>query len=278
MKVYDSHLHTKFSHDSTAEPEEIIQNAINKGLSGIAFTEHCDINFLFEEHETMKNLERSIEEAKRLNNKYGGQLKIFSGIEISESFYNKERTEAVLSSYGNKIDALLCSVHQINWGKYPEPISQYRYREFSHDDVVFSLEKYYDEELEMLEYLDGNVLCHITYPFRYVNLVHGLTSYSYTDYLPQIKKILQIAVKKEMALEVNTSNLGKYPDAFCMADKYLLEMFREYGGKLVTLGSDAHVPSAVGNCFDEAFAMIKSAGFSEYCHFEKRTPVMSEIN
>ena len=42
MKLYDTHTHTFFSHDSKAVPEEMVKSAIDNGLSGIAFTEHCD--------------------------------------------------------------------------------------------------------------------------------------------------------------------------------------------------------------------------------------------
>lgn len=81
-----------------------------------------------------------------------------------------------------------------------------------------------------------------------------------------------------MALEVNTSNVTKFSNGFYMADEYLLELFREYGGRLVTIGSDAHVPEHVGGSFDGAVQAIKKAGFSEYCYFKKREPVFVKID
>ena len=39
---YDFHMHCSFSSDSPTEPEEMIESAINHGLSGICFTDHQD--------------------------------------------------------------------------------------------------------------------------------------------------------------------------------------------------------------------------------------------
>ena len=137
---------------------------------------------------------------------------------------------------------------------------------------------YYEDIMTMLDFLDGNVLCHLTYPYRYINLAYGLNNYHYSDYLPQIKDILKKAIKKDMALEVNTSNMGKYPNGFHMVDKALLEIYKNLGGKLVTLGSDAHTPSMVGVDFENAVNTIKSAGFNEYCYFKKHNPVIIKID
>lgn len=40
---YDLHIHSKYSHDGTIEPEEMVRVAIKKGLSGIAVTDHNTI-------------------------------------------------------------------------------------------------------------------------------------------------------------------------------------------------------------------------------------------
>jgi predicted metal-dependent phosphoesterase TrpH len=38
--IIDMHVHSKYSHDSTAEPEEIIRKCLNLGIGGVCFTEH----------------------------------------------------------------------------------------------------------------------------------------------------------------------------------------------------------------------------------------------
>ena len=40
--LWDTHLHTRYSGDSTAEPEDMVQAALQHGLDGICFTDHID--------------------------------------------------------------------------------------------------------------------------------------------------------------------------------------------------------------------------------------------
>ena len=65
----DLHIHTRESGDNDADPEEVIERAIERGLDGIAFTEH----YSFE----------ASEQAERLREKFGSALLIFRGVEFS---------------------------------------------------------------------------------------------------------------------------------------------------------------------------------------------------
>lgn len=65
----DLHNHTVYSGDSTLEPEEAVQRAIELGLDGIAFTEH---NIILDPYVTA-----------RLREKYAGSAVVLSGIEYA---------------------------------------------------------------------------------------------------------------------------------------------------------------------------------------------------
>ncbi len=69
MYRIDLHIHSKFSGDSDAEPEEIIERAIELGLDGVAFTEH----YSYEASEPVESLK----------GKYRGHILIFRGVEFS---------------------------------------------------------------------------------------------------------------------------------------------------------------------------------------------------
>lgn len=47
--MYDFHMHSSFSADCEAPMEDMIQEAIKKGLKEIAFTEHLDVDYPDEE-------------------------------------------------------------------------------------------------------------------------------------------------------------------------------------------------------------------------------------
>jgi len=65
----DLHVHSVNSGDNPTDPEEVVLQAIRRGLDGIAFTEH----YYYEASEGVK----------QLREKYGSQIMIFRGVEFS---------------------------------------------------------------------------------------------------------------------------------------------------------------------------------------------------
>jgi predicted metal-dependent phosphoesterase TrpH len=65
----DLHVHSKYSGDNDADPEESIVRAIELGLHGIAFTEHYFYG--------------ASEPVEILKERYGGRILILRGVEFS---------------------------------------------------------------------------------------------------------------------------------------------------------------------------------------------------
>lgn len=65
----DLHVHSKYSTDNNADPEETVQRAIERGLHGIAFTEHYYY--------------AASESVDKLREKYGKDILLFRGVEYS---------------------------------------------------------------------------------------------------------------------------------------------------------------------------------------------------
>ncbi len=65
----DLHVHTINSGDNTADPEETVERAIERGLDGVAITEH----YTYE----------ASEHVERLREKYAGIILLFRGVEFS---------------------------------------------------------------------------------------------------------------------------------------------------------------------------------------------------
>lgn len=87
------------------------------------------------------------------------------------------------------------------------------------------------------------------------------------DYHDRVDNILKFLIKEGIALEMNTSILeNKVADY----DIYLFERYHSLGGRLVTLGSDAHRTDRIANRFDVAAAELKRIGFNEACYIEAR--------
>ena len=80
-----------------------------------------------------------------------------------------------------------------------------------------------------------------------------------------------LILENGIGLDVNTGGVryGLKELHPCTA---LLRRYREKGGELVTVGSDAHRPEDLCRSFDRAEEVLKDCGFRYYTVFEKRTP------
>ena len=86
----------------------------------------------------------------------------------------------------------------------------------------------------------------------------------------EIAEILKTIIRRDIALEVNTPSVKKYNT---IPEIPILEMYRDFGGKLLTLGSDSHRNNNVGVNFPAAKQILKDLGFTGYHYYRNRMPV-----
>lgn len=85
---------------------------------------------------------------------------------------------------------------------------------------------------------------------------------------------MRVLISKGKGMEVNTSGadrVGEFLPSF-----EFLRRFKELGGEIVTVGSDAHDISRLGQYIPEALEMLKGI-FGYVCTFEKRTPIFHKL-
>ena len=85
-----------------------------------------------------------------------------------------------------------------------------------------------------------------------------------------IDEILRILAAKGKGLEMNTSGVDRCGGFLPTADYF--RRFRELGGEIVTIGSDAHRCDRVGQYSREAAQILKDI-FGYVCTFENRQPI-----
>ncbi len=258
------HTHTENSHDSNQTIDELCISAIEGGVSGFAVTEHpSDIG----PYSNIKDSMRDVEYARK---KYGGMIKILSGVELDDMIVDKN-IPMLMKMYD--YDVLLGSCHCFvnpRTGKRM-PYSLIDFSDFTPDelDTVFGE---YIGELEEISGLEGfDVLCHMTCPLRYFNGKYK-KNFDISPYSDAIDRILKNVIKTNKALELNISGLFSGWNT-TMPDADILHRYHTLGGRLVTIASDSHVPDHMGEKFDLAAEILRNAGFSSYYYFQKRSPV-----
>ena len=92
------------------------------------------------------------------------------------------------------------------------------------------------------------------------------------DVRAEVEEILRTLIQNGCGIEVNT-NRGNEP----LPSAKWLRMYRQLGGEIITLGTDAHSPEFVGKAIRERQELLRECGFRRFCTFEKLQPIWHEL-
>ena len=268
MLLFDSHVHSHHSHDSRQTMEELYRAALEKGLSGVAVTDHADIWYV-EKDETFTHIAASVMEARLADGLYEGEVRFLTGIELADHLDGIGNTRKLLELA--EYDVVLASVHCVQFGDWDDAYSRLNFDDSVPEEKIQEfLAVYFDKLLLTAQTQEYDVLTHLTCPLRYINgKFHR--NIGVEQHRETITEILQTVMDREKSLEVNTSGLGNYY-GLMMPDRELLEEYYAMGGRRITLGSDGHVPERIGNGFAEAVELLREIGFEGYTYYEGRQP------
>ena len=251
--MFDQHVHSNFSFDSN----EALENYINvSNKNDIVTTEHLDFaNPVINYEDSSINYLKYIEEIDSLNKKYSN--KFFSGIEIGYTPNSEKRIEDFLKD--KNFNLKLLSIHQN--GNY-----DYMCVNKKLISLEVLIQEYFEQMIQALESsIEFNVLAHFEYGIRIVDI-----SVIDFDSLASkfLNKIIELIVKKEIAFEVNTKSMYKYKKENLYS--YMIEKYLKKGGKLFTLGSDAHNIKDYAYKFDEARKFLLARNVKEIILFKDK--------
>jgi len=134
-------------------------------------------------------------------------------------------------------------------------------------------ERYYKEILDVIKnYKDYSVLGHLDLIIRYDE--NG--PYPFEKIKPMIQEILEIVIHDGKGIEVNTSS-HRYGLKDSQPSRDILKLYKELGGKIITIGSDSHKIEHLGAYIDEAKELLKEIGFDSFCTFEKMKPIFHQL-
>lgn len=267
----DFHLHTSFSGDSDTPMEEMILKGIELGLTEMCFTEHNDFDYPVTERDVPGmwevNADSYLYDFLKLREKYAGKIALLFGVELGLQPHLSKRNAAFAKAHD--YDFIIGSSHLCH-GQDPYYPSFYEGRP---QEAAYL--EYFESILENLNvYGNFDVYGHLDYVVRY-----GPTKdqgYAYENYRDIFDAILKKLIGMEKGIELNTGALPKglrEPNP-CAG---ILKRYRELGGEIVTVGSDAHKPKLIACAFDRAAEIIKDCGFRYYATYEKRIPSFHKL-
>ena len=268
--ISDTHMHTRaFSSDAKQTIEGLISSAKAKGILVAAITEHYDMDyphkdevFTFDLNEYGNIFPKWRDLSKQMN---GPEL--LMGIEIGWQPHLNDRIKETVRSL--PFDMVVLSDHL-----------------FRGTDVYYSTEaallpraernKEYIGSLARMcrEIDDFDTVAHYDYINRYID--DPDSAVFYRDCSDEFDDLFSTLIRKDKALEINTSSIGSQINKkaeYIMPDPDIIRRYIQMGGKLITIGSDAHTSDKIGQLFDRTALYLKSLGVHELFYYKNRKPV-----
>ena len=268
MIYTDCHLHTNLSGDGEASMEDMIRGAITLGLKTICFTEHHDPDYPTEDFIFTVDTAHYTKMLFDLKEKYRDRIEVLYGIEFGMQAHLVDMFHDYIRQW--PFDFIIGSSHVV-YGI--DPFYSYHVQDI--DDRKLYRD-YLEEVLQNIKRFDGfQSYGHLDYIVRYG--AHRTKYYNIPDYLDIIDELLKTAISKGIGIEVNTAGL-KHQLGFPHPHPDILKRYRELGGEIITIGSDAHRPEHIAYGFREAADLLKACGFSYYTIFRNRKPEFLPID
>ncbi len=261
-ELSDYHVHTSFSGDSSAPPEAMVKEAIRRGIRHLCLTDHMDYDYADADAIFEFDSKSYFQRLMPLQEKYAGQIDLAIGVELGLQPYLSVRHHSLVFSH--PFDFVIGSVHLVH-RRDPYYPSYFEGRTESE-----AYQEYFESVLQNLEaFSNFDVFGHLDYVVRYSSTKNQDDSYHNCQDL--IDEILRSLIRKDIGLEINTAGY-RYGLGAPNPCRNILLRYRELGGRLITLGSDAHSPEALGYGFGRAAALARECGFSSYYVYHNRRP------
>ncbi len=284
------HIHCEFSDDSREPMENQIETAIAKGVQEICFTDHVDygikrdwddplgieyrggdgINSSNEDMDPIANVDypKYFEKLSRMQEVYKDRIVVKKGLEFGVQSITVDDFNKLYDKYQDELDFTLFSMHQVNnlefWTKdFQRGKTQEEYNR-----------EYYNEILKTQQlFKNYSCLAHLDLIVRYDD--NGVYPFEKVEDI--IAEILKQAIKDGKGIEVNTSS-WHYGLADTQPSRNILKLYKDLGGKILTIGSDAHNTKFVNDHYDDAIEILKNEiGIDEICTFDKMVPTFHKI-
>lgn len=269
MRYADQHMHCTASFDAEGELPDMIAAAEAAGLRAVCFTDHVD---MAEEHTgqtapTWPGL-REKYAARREQHALmadGGGVEVRFGIELGEPCQAPDVAESAAGEEG--LDLVIASLHNL-----PDTPDFHHIPYGSEEECEAINHRYLAELLRTVRWGKFDVLGHIGYTARYMSARGFTEKLTVEKYGDELEELFNELIDRGIGIECNTSGF-RSGGTFPYPDRDVLTLYRELGGEIITVGSDAHVPGQVGMHFPEVYELLYSCGFMYVAEFRGRNPI-----
>lgn len=267
----DYHVHTNYTGDATGTIEDYCEMAEKSGIKEIASTNHLN----FSKFKILPELEASkapivsirveevrkiYEEIEKAREQFG--IKIKFGMEIDYFEVHESKIKKLINDY--PFDFILGSVHFIDGFCLSESGSANKL--FQRGNVLQIYIQYFSKLKKAIESQLFDVIAHPDIVRRFAVQYADVP---FEKYRKHVEAVVNSLVESGVGIEMNT-----YGYVHPVRDSYpsleFLKICKDFGVKIITIGSDAHSPSKLGSGLEKGIEKLKKAGYEKICLFTQR--------
>jgi len=265
LEQADYHVHPDYSLDAVGTIEQYCRRALELGLKEICFTTHYDSDpFRKDEDPFMRiegeivplsedNVKRYIEDVKKAGEKYSSLgLSVKVGLEVDYAPHIEKQLRPDLASFD--LDYLLGAVHCLDHIAISASNEAERY--FKGNSLDEMVEEYYEVLTQAVESGLFDVIAHLDIYKKYGWGFYG--EKTLTAHRGLVEPVLELIVKNDLGMEINTGVLRRGHKEFCPGLE-ILNLALQMGVKINAFGSDAHKLEHLGKGIQEAYVLMESA-------------------
>ena len=269
MYFADYHTHSRVSPDAFSSMTEMAEAAIRQGLQEICFTDHVE-PIWFGSTAPRKTYDWGplTEEFRAAQAAVGDRIRLRLGVELGDAVWDLDRSQAIMAR-APALDFVIGSIHILS--ERMDGRDLYSLAPRDEAETQACLADYLCQIRRLARWGGFHVLGHLTLPLRYLNENRGM-HVSFDGFEAEMEDIFRTIIPKGIGIELNT-NRGNTP----LPDAKWLKLYRGMGGEVITLGTDAHAPAAVGCAIREGQALLRECGFRRFCTFRQGQPVWHDL-
>lgn len=252
MFCTDFHVHTVFC-DGQDKPEDIVIEAVSRGMKAIGFSGHSYTSFDPHVCMTPENIGKYKAEINRLKDKYKSEIKILCGIE--QDYYSDFPAE--------DYDFVIGSLHYVSCGgEYIAVDHTFKHFEDAvakfDGDVYNLIENYFETVGDVVNKTNADIIGH----FDLISKFNDGNKYfdeNHPRYIKATEKALDKLLRTGKTFEINTGAMSRGYKKVPYPSKRILEYIASHGGSVI-LSSDSHKKETLMYNFKECEELANSLG------------------
>ncbi len=240
----DLHVHTTFS-DGKNTPEEVVLEAIKKGVKTLGFSDHSYTPFDTSYCMKKEKVDEYIKQVNALKEKYRDKIEVLCGIE--QDYFSGKPT--------NDFDYVIGSVHYVKLGDEYIDVDdtseklQNAAKKYFGGDIYSLIEEYYRLVGEVVEIINADIIGHFDLITKFCEK-DSIFDQNNPRYVAAWKKAVDKLLKHNKPFEINTGAISRGYRTTPYPAPQIIDYIKQSGGRFI-LSSDSHSADTVMFGFSE---------------------------